>query len=81
MFMLLNTASQWLMLLMLYCVSTHLHSGLGPPGKSQLVGQYSCRDRGSVVAPPAHQHHTQLGNMPLCAKSQLGSAGSHLCPV
>lgn len=60
------------------CHSTHLQPGLGSPGETQLVGQYSCCDRGPVVASPAHQHHTQPGYVPLGAERHLGGAGGHL---
>lgn len=56
----------------------HLHPSLGSPGEASLVGQHRCRHRGTVVAPPAHQHHTQPGHVSLRGKGHLGGVRGHL---
>lgn len=47
---------------------THLLARLGHPREAQLIGQDSSGNRGAIIPSPSNEHHTQLGNMLLCAE-------------
>lgn len=57
---------------------THLAAGFGHPGQPQAIGQHGRRHRGAVVAPPAHQHQPQAGDVPRRAEGEARGAGPDL---